>query len=688
MERPDLSTIPLTPGVYLYKDESGRIIYVGKARCLRRRVASYFRDVSALTPKTVAMLRHAVTIDTLSTTTEKEALLLEASLIKKHRPRYNIVLRDDKQYVLFRIGAKHPYPRLEIVRKARRDDGRYFGPFTSASAARETWKTIHRAFPLRRCSDRAFGNRVRACLYHHMGQCLGPCVNEVPSETYAALLEQVSLLLSGRSGELVDALRTEMEAASQGLDFERAAVLRDRIRALERTVERQAAVLPGGGDLDVVGVVEVENGLALGVLFVRQGVLLDGRSFFWPGLGFAEAPELLWSFLGQFYGPQATIPPRIVVPWLPDEDGETGDALDGSSDAVVPVAFATTVDASLADVRTGTGVTSLINASHAAPNVGESTQGDTLAGATGKGATHLMLETALAALRGGIVRIALPRNPAENRLVDMAMSNAREEARRKADTPLQDLLARALHLAGPPHRIEAVDVSHTGGRNTRVGMVVFEDGKPFPEAYRTYAFEDGDGDDYGTLAAWAGRRVESGPPWPDLLLVDGGRGQLAAVVRAFEECGMGAAFAVASIAKARTEEGRADRRAGNVSDRIFLPGRANPLPLRAGAPELLFLQHVRDTVHDYSIGKHRRARAGAALTGELQRVEGIGPATARALWERFDSLQAMAEAGVEGLAAVPGVGRARAAALHVHLVTFFGSSKQGGHARATLQRKG
>lgn len=469
MERPDLSTIPLTPGVYLYKDESGRIIYVGKARCLRRRVASYFRDVSALTPKTVAMLRHAVTIDTLSTTTEKEALLLEASLIKKHRPRYNIVLRDDKQYVLFRIGAKHPYPRLEIVRKARRDDGRYFGPFTSASAVRETWKTIHRAFPLRRCSDRAFGNRVRACLYHHMGQCLGPCVNEVPSETYAALLEQVSLLLSGRSGELVDALRTEMEAASQGLDFERAAVLRDRIRALERTVERQAAVLPGGGDLDVVGVVEVENGLALGVLFVRQGgVLLDGRSFFWPGLGFAEAPELLWSFLGQFYGPQATIPPRIVVPWLPDEDGETGDALDGSSDAVVPVAAATTIDASLADVRTGTEVTSLINASHAAPNVGESTQGDTLAGATGKGATHLMLETALAALRGGIVRIALPRNPAENRLVDMAMSNAREEARRKADTPLQDLLARALHLAGPPHRIEAVDVSHTGGGVTPV----------------------------------------------------------------------------------------------------------------------------------------------------------------------------------------------------------------------------
>lgn len=610
MDRPDLANIPTTPGVYLYKDATGRIIYIGKARNLRRRVASYFRDASGLTPKTVAMLRHAETIDTLSTTTEKEALLLEASLIKKHRPRYNIVLRDDKQYVLFHIGARHPYPRLEVVRKARRDDGRYFGPFTSASAARETWKTIHRAFPLRRCTDRAFANRVRPCLYHHMGQCLGPCVNDVPHEEYAALVEQVGLLLSGRSGELLVDLRRRMGDAAQALDFERAATLRDQIRAVERTVERQAAVLPGGGDLDVVGVVEVERGLALGLLFVREGMLLDGRAFFWPGLGFAEAPELLWSFLGQFYGPLATIPPRIVVPWLPDADGEE--------------------------------------------------------------TPHAMLESALTALRGGIVRIAAPRNPEEHRLVDMAAANGREEARRKAETPLADLLARALHLSAPPQRIEAVDVSHTGGRNTRVGMVVFEDGKPLKSAYRSYAFEDGDGDDYATLAAWAVRRVESGPPWPDLLLVDGGRGQLAAVGRAFEENGLGGTFALASIAKARTEDGRADRRAGNVADRIFLPGRANPLPLREGGPELLFLQHVRDTVHDYSIGRHRHARAGAALTGELQRVEGIGPATARLLWEAFPSLQEMADAGPAGLEKVPGVGKRKAAALHAHLMTVLG----------------
>lgn len=197
MERPASSTLPTTPGIYIYKDAQGRIIYVGKARNLRKRILSYFRDASALTPKTVAMIGHAASLETLSTTTEKEALLLEASLIKKHRPHYNIVLRDDKQYVLFRIAKDAPYPRLEVVRQARRDNARYFGPFTSGQAARETWKSIHRVFPLRRCVDRAFKNRVRPCLYHHIGQCLAPCTENVPVEEYASLIHRVELLSPG-----------------------------------------------------------------------------------------------------------------------------------------------------------------------------------------------------------------------------------------------------------------------------------------------------------------------------------------------------------------------------------------------------------------------------------------------------------------------------------------------------------
>lgn len=691
MQKPVMSSIPDTPGVYLYKDAAGRILYVGKAKHLRRRVASYFREAAEgapppQTPKTLAMLRQAERLDTLSTTTEKEALLLEASLIKKHRPRYNIVLRDDKQYVLFRLQKKHPYPRLDIVRAVRRDGAQYYGPFTSAGAARATWKAIHRAFPLRRCTDRALENRVRPCLYHYIGQCLAPCVFDVPREDYAALVQRVEMLLSGRSGELVGQLREEMETASEALEFERAATLRDQIKAVERTVERQAAVLPGGGDLDVVGIVDTGGGLGLGVLFVRQGAVLDGRAFLWPGLGFEEAPELLLSFLGQFYGPHSAIPARIVVPWLPVT--VDGDDLDDSPDAPGPDGQ---------DVQGGPDLV-------AAPGM-----------LVPRAATDMSLraiEETLADLRGGQVRIAAPRSPEENRLVDMAAANAREHARRETEAPLPELLARALHLSEPVRRVEAVDISHTGGRSTRAGMVVFEDGRPVRDAWRAYALDrpmdrsaghespSGDarplasteiadspgaaagdptptpaespestalpaasftaGDDYAALAEWARRRIASGPPWPDLVLIDGGRGQLSAVRRAIREAGGEGLFALASIAKARTEDGRADRRAGNVADRIFLPDRTNPLPLRDGAPELLFLQHVRDAVHDFAIGRHRRARAGAALTGELQRVEGVGPKTARLLWDRFGTLAAMREASEKELAEVPGIGPRRA----------------------------
>ena len=273
MERPASSTLPTTPGIYIYKDAQGRIIYVGKARNLRKRILSYFRDASALTPKTVAMIGHAASLETLSTTTEKEALLLEASLIKKHRPHYNIVLRDDKQYVLFRIAKDAPYPRLEVVRQARRDNARYFGPFTSGQAARETWKTIHRVFPLRRCVDRAFKNRVRPCLYHHIGQCLAPCTENVPVEEYASLIHRVELLLSGRSRELLDTLRHAMADASEAMNYEQAAVFRDQIKAIERTVERQSVVLPEGGNMDVAGVAPAKGGLALGLLFVLRRLL-------------------------------------------------------------------------------------------------------------------------------------------------------------------------------------------------------------------------------------------------------------------------------------------------------------------------------------------------------------------------------------------------------------------------------
>ncbi|MDY0204523.1 MAG: excinuclease ABC subunit UvrC [Desulfovibrio desulfuricans] len=679
MQKPEPASIPLSPGVYLYKDERGRIIYVGKARILRRRVLSYFR-AEGLPAKTKAMLSHAGSIEYLTTTTEKEALLLESSLIKKHRPRYNIVLRDDKQYVLFRLNPKHPFPRLEVVRQARRDGARYFGPFTSALSARETWKLIHRAFALRRCSDRAMKNRVRACLYHFMGQCPAPCMGLVTPQQYNENVRKVCDLLQGRAAPLLDSLREAMEQASEDLEFEKAAVLRDQIRAVERTVERQAAVLPGGGDMDAVGLYQAEKGLALGIVFVRGGAVTDGRAFYWPGLTFEDAPELLWSFVSQYYS-QITPPPRILLPWLPPDTERVEDAEDSESTGEGINAGAGTQAAPLTPIPSGTGadlppVAASPPADASSPPSGPSSvphsdPDDALpsvpaavlssAPLTGRE----LLEQTLADRRDGAVRIVPPQHAGDNQLVDMAQSNAREEARRqeqKSEMNILDRLARALHLSGPPSRIECVDVSHTGGRQTRVGMVVFEDGQPARPQYRTYSMPDS-GDDYATLYAWVARRLESGPPWPDLLLIDGGRGQLRTIQRALEEAGQPDLFALAAIAKARDEQGHADRRAGNVADRIFVPNRANALPLREGGQELLFLQNIRDTTHRFAIGRHRKARRGAALAGELMRLPGVGPATARLLWDHFGSVEAMCAATQEELRKIPGIGPAKASML-------------------------
>ncbi|MDR0466042.1 MAG: excinuclease ABC subunit UvrC [Deltaproteobacteria bacterium] len=607
MQRPDPRDIPLCPGVYLYKDAAGRVIYVGKARTLRSRVLSYFRSQGA-SPKTLAMLRHAHSLDTLPTATEKEALLLEASLIKRHRPRYNIVLSDDKQYPLFRVCRRHPFPRLEIVRSARRDGARYFGPYASSFAARQTWKILHAAFALRRCSDRAMRNRKRPCLYHHMRQCLAPCMGRVEQQEYARLLDKVEALLAGRSKELLEALQREMELAADLLEFERAAALRDQIHAVRKTLEHQAVVLPGGGDLDALGLAHAENGLGLGVLFVRNGALLGGRTFFWPGLDSDAAGEVLLGFPSQFYGRDDAVPPRVIYPWLP-EDADDGD----------------------------------------------------------EGGALALQESLLTELRGSSVRIQAAHGADERRLVDMAALNAREEAlRRKAALPAG--LAGALHLPAPPGRIECIDVSHSAGQAARAGMVVFEDGRAAKDAYRTYALEDTGGDDHAALRAWLTRRLASGPPWPDLLLIDGGRGQLATVQRALEDAGQAGLFALASIAKAREDE-KADRRAGNIADRIFLPERVNPLPLKPGCQELLFLQQIRDCAHRFALGAHRKARGKEALTGELSRMPGIGHATSKLLWEHFDSLPAMRKATAAELEAVPGIGKRRAAMLFEKLKT-------------------
>ncbi|QGY40614.1 excinuclease ABC subunit UvrC [Pseudodesulfovibrio cashew] len=591
------SDYPDSPGVYLMKNARGRIIYVGKAKRLRRRLASYFQKNAGHTPKTRALVANVRQVDILLTGTEKEALLLENGLIKKHRPRYNVVLKDDKQYVLFRLDKQSRFPRLSITRKVTRDGSVYFGPFTSAAAARATWKLLGKVFPLRKCSDHVFRNRVRPCLYHDIHQCLAPCVKDVDHTMYMDQVRRVEMLLSGKSGELVEMLRRRMEEASERLEFELAAACRDQIRAVQKTVEGQVAVIHDNRDRDVIGLGENENGLGLGLLFVRRGRLLDEKQFFWPGLTLDEGPEVLESFLLQYYRTGRFIPSVIIAP----HDVEDG---------------------ALAEV--------------------------------------------LAERRAAPVRIAPPQSTQEKKLLEIARSVARQ-ARQDKDT-ISRRLMKVLRLRQEPLRIECIDASHLGGTGMRVGQVVFEEGRRNKEASRVYSFPDleGSGDDYAALAAWTRRRLESGPPWPDLVLIDGGRGQLSAVEAALGECAdeeFESCWELAAIAKGPS------RRAGELDDQIFRPGRKNPMPLKSGGAELLFLQMVRDTAHRFVLGRQRKARKKAVLSSELTSLPGIGPKTARILWDRFGSLDAMLEADAADLRALPGVGRKKGEQIHAALLS-------------------
>ncbi len=632
MERPN--AIPTSPGVYLYKDKGGRIIYVGKARNLKKRVLFYFRPDEQLTAKTRAMMSHAVSVEFLTTSTEKEALLLEASLIKKHRPHYNIVLRDDKQYILFRIAVRNAYPRLEVVRKVKKDGAHYFGPFTSSQAARETWKALHSVFPLRRCNDRAMKNRVRPCLYHHIGLCLAPCSGEVSQETYFEIIQKVELLLSGKSRELLEIITQKMEEASENLEFEEAAKLRDQKFAIEKTVEKQGVVFHNGADMDVMGLCSRGDGLALAVLFVRGGQVIDKAAFFWAGLVMEDANELLLGFLTQFYSQDKDIPPRIVLPWALTAEKE------------------------------------------------ESVESPALIGALG--ADYALqeheedLESIAAMLsewRGANVRIVAARTKDDEKLVEIAKTNARETVYKRSDLGMDERLAALFKVQEPIRRIECVDVSHTSGTATKVGLVVYQDGKPHKADYRVWNMENTNGDDYLALSQWAKRRAEHGAPWPHLLLIDGGRGQVNSVHASFQEFFSAVhvrdsqsfdleegrlPFVLAGIAKARDEQGHADRRAGNVADRIFLPDRTNPLPFKEGSSELLFLQSIRDATHDFAIGRHRQARNKQGLDAQLLHLPHVGQETAKLLWQHFKSIEEMKKAGVEELMKLPKVGRKKA----------------------------
>ena len=565
------------PGIYIFKDGSGRPIYVGKAKNLKKRVLSYFKTSGDVPLKTQIMISRAKSLEFILTGTDKEAFILESNLIKKHLPRYNIILRDDKQYPWLRLDPNEPYPSLCIVRKARKDGARYFGPFSSALSVRSTVKLIDRLFHLRKCRDRSLPKRPRPCLNYQLERCLGPCATEVSGEIYRQIVDQVTLFLEGRSQELIHILRRSMETASQNLDFERAAKIRDQIRAVERTVERQSVVSPKMEDQDVIGLARSDARFQVVVLSIRKGHLTGSREYAFRNEE-GTPSEVMEAFVKQYYPREAFIPKRVLLS-EPIED-QAG------------------------------------------------------------------IQGWMSELAGKKIFIESPSRGEKTRLTKMAVANAENLLKSRVEPDLAAMAQEVLKLRKPPRLMEAVDISNISGDMAVGATVSFVDGKPHRAGYRNFKIKTVEGiDDYGMMAELISRRL-SKDPLPDLIVVDGGKGHLAAVKRVVDTLKSGDPPELVAIAKANQ---------GEEADKVFIPGRKNPIPLRQDHPVLHLLMRIRDEVHRRAISYHRKLRGKDLTASVLDKIPGIGLKKKRSLLNYFGSLDAVAGATAEELGLVPGI---------------------------------
>ncbi|HWN07255.1 MAG TPA: excinuclease ABC subunit UvrC [Steroidobacteraceae bacterium] len=589
--------LPERPGVYRMLDAEGRIIYVGKARSLRSRVGSYFR-ADQLQPKVQALVRVIADIEVTVTNSDTEALLLEHNLIKSHRPRFNVILRDDKSFPYVHLSA-HEFPRLSFYRGSRKLPGRLFGPYPSASAVHETLNQLHKLFRLRSCKDTFFANRTRPCLEYQIGRCTAPCTGLIDAATYARDVESAAMVLDGRARDVTVRLGADMDRAAERLDFERAALLRDQLAALTDVQARQVVTRARAGtDTDVIAVAEQGGAFCVALMFVRGGQVL-GTSTFFPRAPISDQPEVLSAFLAQHYL-ERDAPPRIYVSHAV-EDAET-------------------------------------------------------------------LAVSFTARSGRRVRIAIARRGYPQRWVALALQNAANALQMREATQAGlaeqfEELRLFLGLDGPLSRIECFDVSHTQGEATNASCVVFTPEGPLKSDYRRYNIEGVErGDDYGALRQALSRRYrrrkQESLALPDLLLVDGGKGQLEQALAVLKELELSIA-AVAAVAKG------ADRRVGQ--ERVFLAGRDGTSILPPDSKALHLIQRARDEAHRFAISGHRRKRARSRQTSMLEAIAGLGPARRRALLRHFGGLQGVLRAGVEDLGRTPGIGPALAQAIYEHL---------------------
>ncbi len=589
-----MTSAPRCPGVYIMQDASGKVIYVGKANDLKNRISSYLtgRDTRPMAP---FLMARASDIAFITTATEKEALILENNLIKKHRPRYNVILRDDKTYYHLSLDPAETFPRLRLVRKRQNDAALYFGPYPSGLAARETLRFIQRIFPLRTCRDRDFQLRARPCLEYQIGRCLAPCKNRIDEAAYRTLVENAVSFLRGRRRELISDLKKQMEQAAQELNFEEAARLRNRIGALSHALEQQHVDGGSETDKDVLGVFSDSETHRICILFVRAGKLTGSKSFT-PVKTKADREEILSSALRQHYD-EAGLPEEILLPYsLPDE--------------------------------------------------------------------AVLLEW-LAEKQQKSVRITVPRRGAKKALVDLACANARElqaSDRRKEEQKEAALLflQEKLMLAALPRRIECFDISNLGGKSAVGSMVVFQDGEPDKSGYRRFRVCGPDEpDDYGMMREVLTRRFQGPDPAPDLLVVDGGKGQLNVALAVLSDLKI--KLDVIGLAKEERSFLAAKRRLqgkpAKSEDRVYVPRRKDAIYLSSSPAALALLQRLRDEAHRFAVSYHRKVKTKNDLSSVLDAIPDIGPSRRTLLLKYFGSAQQVRKASLEDLQKVPGIGR-------------------------------
>ncbi|HSB90017.1 MAG TPA: excinuclease ABC subunit UvrC [Anaerolineales bacterium] len=604
---PILEGIPAKPGCYLMKDTSGRVIYVGKAVHLRNRIRSYFHASVHHDRKTEELVAHVADVEWIVVDSELEALILEMTLIKRHRPKYNVRLKDDKRYPYVKVHWADPFPKVSVTRQMADDGARYFGPYTSAWAVHETLDVLRRIFPYLTCDRVITGKDPRACLYHDIHLCLAPCIGAVDQEGYRAMIADLCRFLEGQTDQVVQRLKGEMARASATQAYEKAAALRDQLYAIEKVVEGQKVVSQDRVDSDVIAFARDQGDACVQVFFIRGGKLIGREYFVLEGAREADDREVLQAFLTQFYKEAAHVPDRLVLP------------------------------SDIEEAR--------------------------------------IIETWLAGRRGGQkVELTVPRSGPGRELVELATTNAAEtlaslRARWEADRSkhvqaLADLQA-ALGLAAAPQRLEAYDISNLQGTAAAGSMVVFEQGAPAKRLYRRFTIKTVQGqDDFASMEEvlrrrfhrWQVARQEAEKPGgkldpafgllPELMIVDGGKGQLGRAVQVLEAAGLSGRVPVAGLAKGHEE--------------LYLPGRPTPVVLPRGSEGLHLLQRLRDEAHRTALLQHRSQRSKKGLASQLETVPGIGPSRRKALLRAFGDLDAIRRAPVEDLMAIRGMTRALA----------------------------